>query len=149
MSTVVRFVAVVFALLIGALVGAGPAGAQIHVDGDNTSGTQDGTSWSTAYAGLQTAINNASSGDEIWVAEGVYKPASSTESIAFSGAKDGPKMYGGFDETEPSVSSRDPEGNVAILSGDVGGQRITIRMATTLSRIMSTSTERTRRTFCI
>lgn len=164
MSTAVRFVVVVFALLAGVLVGAGPAQAQpdVYVNASNGPGGcsgvttvsgLDGSSWSCAYPDLQDAINSATGGDEIWVAEGVYKPASSTDSIAFSGAKDGLKIYGGF-QSGDTFSQRNPEGSVTILSGDVSirgrvGQRTTIRMATTLSRTISTSTERTRRTICI
>ena len=131
MSTAVRFVVVVFALLTGVLVGAGPAQAQpdVYVNASNGPGGcsgvttvsgLDGSSWSCAYPDLQDAINSATGGDEIWVAEGVYKPASSTDSIAFSGAKDGLKIYGGF-QSGDTFSQRNPEGNVTILSGDVGG----------------------------
>jgi hypothetical protein len=80
----------------------------------------DGSSWNCAYPNVQDAINSATGGDEIWVAEGVYKPASSTESIAFSGTKDGLKIYGGF-QSGDNFGERNPEAKVTILSGDVGG----------------------------
>ena len=41
---------------------------------DNASAGGDGSSWATAHKYLQDALAIALSGDEIWVAEGVYKP---------------------------------------------------------------------------
>ena len=41
----------------------------------NASGSNNGTSWTNAYTSLQSAISNASSGDEVWVAAGIYKPS--------------------------------------------------------------------------
>ena len=45
----------------------------IYVD-DSASQGGDGTSWLTAHKYLQDALAVAESGDEIWVAEGTYKP---------------------------------------------------------------------------
>ena len=129
MSTPSRSSVVAIALFIGALVGAGPGQAQtadVYVDADNTltpecsQASLDGSSWDCAYPNVQDAINSATGGDEIWVAEGVYKPAGSTDSIAFSGAKDGLKIYGGF-QSGDNFGERNPEAKVTILSGDVGG----------------------------
>ena len=45
----------------------------IYVD-DNASVGGDGVIWATAKKYLQDALADAKSGDEIWVAEGIYKP---------------------------------------------------------------------------
>jgi hypothetical protein len=54
-----------FLLLGSSLLNA----ATIYVDVDAT-GSNNGASWTNAYTSLQSAISNASSGDEVWVAEG-------------------------------------------------------------------------------
>ena len=45
----------------------------IYVD-DNASAGGDGASWASAHKYLQDALASAEYGDEIWVAEGTYKP---------------------------------------------------------------------------
>ena len=110
---------VVLAALL-AVAGLRPAHAQIYVDKD-ASGNNDGTSWADAYTDLQTAIGNATSSDEIWVAEGVYKPNGEGDSFTITGAKDGLEVYGGFDATESNRDERDPTANRTILSGDLNG----------------------------
>ncbi|MHC4097473.1 MAG: hypothetical protein ACYSU3_15615 [Planctomycetota bacterium] len=49
------------------------AGGVIFVDAD-ASGANNGSSWAHAYNYLQDALANASSSDEIRVAQGIYKP---------------------------------------------------------------------------
>ena len=89
-----------------------------YVDKDNASGIEEGTSWSTAFTTIQTAVDAASAagGGEVWVAEGTYP-----ESITLSSNV---RLYGGFDGTEASLSARDPVGNVTTIdasAGDAGG----------------------------
>ena len=48
-------------------------GDVFNVDSDASPGG-DGNSWATAPKYLQDALNDSESGDEIWVAEGTYKP---------------------------------------------------------------------------
>jgi len=69
---------------------------------------------------LQTALTNAVSGDEIWVAAGVYKPTTdTTDRTATFTLKDGTAIYGGFVGTETARGERNPTTNVTILSGDI------------------------------
>jgi len=42
-------------------------------------GANNGTSWANAYTSLQTGIENAFPGDQVWVAKGTYKPSSAYE----------------------------------------------------------------------
>jgi len=105
----------------------------LFVDHDAASGG-DGLSWSTAYDDLQDALSQSeilnSDGDntndveQIWIAEGVYKPSTELEpgnprSANFS-LLDGVTLYGGFLGTETSLSQRDWSNYHTILSGDIG-----------------------------
>lgn len=91
-------------------------------------GTGDGSSWSNAAGDLQQTIDNAQSGDEIWIAAGTYKPttkiyASQRTSLAFI-LKEGVSLYGGFSGTETAKDERQRGGeswdftNATILSAD-------------------------------
>ena len=80
-------------------------------------GSNIGSSWNNAYISLQSALTNAAvvSGDQVWVATGVYSPGSlSTSSFVL---KNGVKIYGGFAGGETSLSQRNYSTNVTILSG--------------------------------
>lgn len=95
----------------------------IYVD-VNATGLADGTSWTNAFTTLQDGLAAAASGDQIWVAAGVYYPdegsAASdddrTESFALI---EGVEVYGGFAGSESSLVQRDPDVNVTVLSGDI------------------------------
>ncbi|NLX72835.1 MAG: DUF1565 domain-containing protein, partial [Bacteroidales bacterium] len=77
---------------------------------------------SLLYSTINEAISAAQPGDEIWVAEGVYKPTGSTDrSISFV-LKEGVALYGGFKGNESSREERDPYTNETILSGNIGDQ---------------------------
>jgi predicted outer membrane repeat protein len=99
------------------------AGQVIYVD-DDASAANDGTSWTGAFTDLQDALSAATSGDEIWVAEGVYVPTTGTDrSIAFD-LKAGVAIYGGFTGVESAREQRnsDPATNGTVLSGDIATQ---------------------------
>jgi len=103
----------------------GTSGAQIFVDTDAADGG-DGTTWGSAFNTLQDALDDASSGDQIWVAEGVYFPdegSSETNNERSSTFLliSGVEIYGGFDGTEASLSERDISAHPTILSGDIDG----------------------------
>ncbi len=83
----------------------------------------DGTSWATAYNTLQEALANMSpcAADEVWVAEGVYNPTTTTDrTIAFVPPANA-RIYGGFEGVESNLSERDWHANPTILSGEIGG----------------------------
>src|SRR5690554_3729718 len=89
-------------------------GAIIYV---KPNGNGNGTSWSLAYGNLSDALQNAQSGDEIWVAQGIYFPSSNDTSVSFLFV-DGVKIYGGFFGTETLLEERaDISGTTTILSG--------------------------------
>jgi hypothetical protein len=85
----------------------------------------DGKSWETAFNDLQSALDSASEGDEIWVAAGVYKPTvkigGEEERHKSFQLKNGVALYGGFAASEKSRDQRDWRSNKTILSGDLKG----------------------------
>lgn len=83
--------------------------------GDGTSGLD----WTKAFTDVQDALGVAKSGNEIWVATGVYTPGID-ETDSFN-LVPGVAMYGGFDTSETQLSDRNWENNVTVLSGDIGG----------------------------
>ncbi|MCB0525573.1 MAG: T9SS type A sorting domain-containing protein [Lewinellaceae bacterium] len=99
---------------------------QVFVKHDAT-GAGNGSSWADAYTTLNTALDNANEGDEIWVAAGTYKPAgmNGDPSSKFLINKF-LKLFGGFIGTETSLAERgDPAIHATILSGDLNGDDIT------------------------
>lgn len=76
------------------------------------------TSWADACE-LQTALFNAASGDQIWVAAGTYKPSSSNRSATFQ-LKSGVAIYGGFPAAGGEWFQRNWITNLTTLSGDIG-----------------------------
>ncbi|MHC4462824.1 MAG: choice-of-anchor D domain-containing protein [Planctomycetota bacterium] len=95
-------------------------GAIVYVDADAT-GANNGLSWADAYTCLRDVLTAASSGDEIWVAEGIYKPTGTGERTATFQLKNGVALYGGFAGVEMSLDEREPNRHVTILSGDLNG----------------------------
>lgn len=82
---------------------------------DDASGANNGTSWTDAFTDFQAGVNAASAGDRVFVAVGIYQPASGA---SFS-MKQGVKIYGGFAGTETSLAQRDlSSGDTSILKGN-------------------------------
>jgi len=76
----------------------------------------DGTTWPTAYTSLQTALGTALSGDQIWVAAGVYIPGGlTTDSFVIPS---GVSVYGGFLSGAATLTDRNVTTNVTSLSGN-------------------------------
>ncbi|WP_031529664.1 choice-of-anchor Q domain-containing protein [Dyadobacter crusticola] len=79
-------------------------------------GSGNGSSWDLASNDLQTTINMSSAGDQVWVAQGEYQPASGQ---SFS-MKERVKILGGFSGTETSLVQRNisPDRYKSILKGN-------------------------------
>ncbi len=77
----------------------------------------NGSSWAAAMNDLQAALTAAQPGDEVWVAQGVYKPHASDRSISFN-LKNGVAVYGGLTGVEDSLLQRNPA-NTSTLSGEI------------------------------
>ena len=82
-------------------------------------GAGDCSSWANA-CNLQFALTKATSGDEIWVAVGTYKPTNGSDRAATFQLKAGGEVYGGFAGTETNRDQRNPSAQLTILSGDIG-----------------------------
>ncbi|MCH7226053.1 choice-of-anchor Q domain-containing protein [Haloferula sp. A504] len=86
----------------------------------------NGTNWFQALRDLQTAIDIAQPGDEIWVKAGTHYPdvgnnqTNNDRSSTFT-LKNGVSIYGGFDGVSTNFADRDPATNVTILSGEIDG----------------------------
>ncbi|MFC1453009.1 right-handed parallel beta-helix repeat-containing protein [Verrucomicrobiota bacterium] len=108
-------------LLFLALIAAAkvsPAAPDTYVDADAT-GSNNGLSWGDAYTSLVRAVQDASTGYEIWVAEGVYKPGAN-RGDSFGLVHQG-WLYGGFEGDESALSERDWLAHRTVLSGDLSG----------------------------
>jgi trimeric autotransporter adhesin len=126
-ETISRRLTLVF-LLCGVLAISASAQTTRYVN-TNASGANNGTSWTDAFTSLQAALDAASSGDQIWVAKGTYKPSKDVSGSATPSdvrtktflLKNGVKLYGGFDAAS---STRDVKAYKTILSGDRNGDDV-------------------------
>jgi VCBS repeat-containing protein len=103
---------------------------RLYVDADAVGGAGTGLNWTDAFTQVQTALAVAIPGDEVWVAEGVYRPDYDPGSGTHTGhvtatfvLTDGVALYGGFDPSlgADDFAERDWEAHVTVLSGDLGG----------------------------
>jgi hypothetical protein len=110
----------------------------IYVDVNATGATHDGNSWSTAFTGLQQGLIAAASGDEVHVADGIYKPASEMErfwidhNIIVKGG------YAGAGSPDPDM--RDIQNFETILSGDIGPVGVAVGNCVTVVEIFPGAT---------
>jgi hypothetical protein len=96
----------------------------VYADAARPDNTGDGTSWATAKKELQSAIAQATSGQQVWVKAGTYKPTLGIDrNISFS-MKNDVAIYGGFTGTETLLEQRNEIYNLTILSGDLNGDDV-------------------------
>lgn len=97
---------------------------RLHVD-INAAAGGDGLTWSTALNDLQAALDLHASHpfetEEIWVAQGVYKPSGSFQREMSFVPGDEVRMRGGFAGTETQLAQRNLSANETVLSGDLAG----------------------------
>ncbi|MCP4643386.1 MAG: right-handed parallel beta-helix repeat-containing protein, partial [bacterium] len=88
----------------------------VYVDQDNVSGTEDGTSWSTAYDTIQEAVDTSAAvgGGQVWIAEGTYTGSGDYVVVMEPGVE----LYGGFEGSETSIEQRDWTKHKAIIDGE-------------------------------
>jgi len=91
----------------------------IYVD-CNATGNNDGTSWEDAFTDLQDGLDDASSGDEIRVADGTYKPTGTSDRTKTFQLKNGVAIYGGYAGCSNPDAKRNIDVYVTILSGNIG-----------------------------
>ena len=109
-------------LFLAVPFGAKAAVWYVKKTGTDPNNCNGGTSWQTAFATIQKALECAQNYDEIWVAEGVY----------FSNSENGFQLqgdvalYGGFSGSETRRDQRDWEAHKTILSGDMDHNDIDI-----------------------
>jgi hypothetical protein len=106
-----------FAFLFAVVLAlCGPASGDVwFVDKTNSSGTEDGTSWGTAFTIIHDGIAAGSATDEVWVAAETYY-----ESVTLAS---GVSVYGGFAGTESELSERDIKTNPTTINGRPSGEQ--------------------------
>ncbi|MDX2200758.1 MAG: right-handed parallel beta-helix repeat-containing protein [Phycisphaerae bacterium] len=113
----------------------------IYVNAGQTTGANNGASWEDAFQGrlgVQNALQSAASGDEVWVAAGVYAPAppNGSSAIAFE-LPSGVALLGGFAGGETAADQRDPSEHVCTLTGDLNSGAPPARFSHQVVRIIN------------
>ncbi len=90
-------------------------GDVVYVDADAT-GVEDGSSWDDAMHSIQAALLAASPGDEVWIAQGVYRASEPGASVAV--LPQCVDLFGGFLGSELSLEERPSPLAESILDGD-------------------------------
>lgn len=111
------------AVALGLAVGA--SGATVYVN-HAAIGANNGTSWENAYVDLGPALTAAASNDEVWVAQGIYRPTTGLARTAtFLIQHKALDVYGGFAGTETARDQRDWTAHLTVLSGNITGNDTT------------------------
>ena len=102
--------------------GGDPGSAPINIVfvNDDATGLNDGSSWADAFTTLQAAMAIVQPGEQVWVAEGTYRPTSANAPVLDDVVAD-VSIYGGFVGTESSLNQRSDPLPATILSGDFNG----------------------------
>jgi hypothetical protein len=100
-------IAAIFLTVLFAGIRTAHATVYVSLSGDNTTGS----SWATAYHDVQTAVNAAGVGEDVWVAAGTYPLAAAVT------LPSGVAVYGGFAAGAAVLSEQDPEQFVTTLDG--------------------------------
>jgi hypothetical protein len=95
---------------------------KIYVNINAVSSNQDGKSWASAYQDLTAALEAASYGDSVFVAQGTYFPTQTTDRSKNFALKNGVKLFGGFAGTEKIFTARDWSKFPTILDGNIGAK---------------------------
>jgi predicted outer membrane repeat protein len=104
---------------------AAASGKVIYVD-DSAVQANGGTSWADAFTSLQDALAGAAPGDEVWVAQGTYRPDQGAgitpgdREAAFA-IPTGVIVQGGYPGIHAHRGDRDSQLYPTILSGDLKG----------------------------
>lgn len=124
MKTLFNYSAAILFLATGlALIGLPSVGQTIRYV--TPTGTGDGSSWANASGNLRATLLASSSGNQIWVAAGTYKPTTGTDRTLSFSIPSGVQVYGGFVGTETGLSQRRLNYPLTtVLSGEIGGAAV-------------------------
>jgi hypothetical protein len=81
----------------------------VNSTGDNSTGL----AWANAFHNIQAALNAATSGDEIWVAQGTYIIENENSQLVI---KEGVDVFGGFVGNESTLENRSTNPALTIIS---------------------------------
>lgn len=111
-----RFGRVILTLLVIGLTGLpGVTDANVIYVNHDGSDANDGSSWSLAKQFIQSGVNAAVAGDEVWVAQGTYYKDNGGGVVVTTGVR----LYGGF-AVGDTWSDRDPATKLTIVDGRFG-----------------------------
>ena len=102
-------------------MGAYEASPSTYYVDPNAIGANDGSSWDNAFTSLQSALAVALAEDTLKIADGLYKPTTTTDRTISFNLASGLKIYGayaGFGAPDPDARSTTLY--PTILSGDIG-----------------------------
>jgi len=101
--------------------GSPVAWSAIYVAQGATAGARTGENWANAFTDLESALRLATSGQEVRVAAGTYKPGCVLDHNSTFQMKPGVAIYGGFPADGGDPAGRDWVANVTTLDGDFNG----------------------------